>query len=55
MFLDNGRLHYVDRIIDRVRGEYHERIIDQETGEVVREIHEPLNQHRGRGSAKRGA
>jgi len=51
-FKAEGRMHYVERIIDRVAGEYHERIIDKETGKVVREVHEPLANHRGRGSAR---
>ena len=51
-FEAEGRMHYVERIIDRLAGEYHERIIDKATGEVVREVHESLKDHRGRGSAR---
>jgi len=47
------RWSIVTRIIDRRRGSYDELIIDRETGDVVREVHEPLSQHRGRGSARR--
>lgn len=47
-----GREHYIERSIDRAAGMYHERIIDKISGEVVREVHEPLTQHRGRGGAK---
>ena len=53
LFRATGRMHYIERLIDRVQGEYHERIIDKETGEVVREVHEPLKEHRNRGSAKK--
>ncbi len=51
-FEAEGRMHYVQRIIDRLAGEYHERIIDKGTGEVVREVHESLKDHHGRGSAR---
>ena len=51
-FISENRNHFVERVIDRLGNEYHERIIDEETGEVVREIHEPLTSHRGRGSAR---
>lgn len=40
------------RLIDRRRNRYVERIADPETGEVVRDVDEPLSEHRGRGSAK---
>jgi hypothetical protein len=47
-----GRLSLVDRSIDRLRDWYHERIVDAETGEVIREVDEPLSEHRGRGDAR---
>ena len=34
------------RIIDKERDEYHEVIENAETGEVIRDIHEPLSQHK---------
>ncbi len=40
-------------IIDHEKNEYHERIIDPKTGKDVHECHEPLDQHQGRGKAKR--
>lgn len=52
VFRRTGANHFVQRVIDRDRNEYHERVIDVETGEVVREVHEPLSDHTGRGSAR---
>ena len=37
---------YLERIIDREKNEYHETVEDADTGEVIRDIHEPLSQHR---------
>jgi hypothetical protein len=34
------------RIVDRERNEYHEVVKNAETGETIREVHEPLSQHR---------
>jgi hypothetical protein len=34
------------RIVDREKKEYHEVIENAETGEVIREVHEPLSQHK---------
>ena len=45
--------HVVQRHINRDGDSYYERIINKETGEVVREVKEPLSEHRGRGSAKK--
>jgi hypothetical protein len=42
----------VCRVVDRESDRYTERIVDA-TGNVVREIDEPLSQHRGHGAAKR--
>src|SRR6266851_954614 len=47
-----GRWHQVTRIVNRRDDEYHEVSVDGLTGEVVREVHEPLSQHRGHGSAR---
>jgi hypothetical protein len=41
---------YKERIIDRGRNEYHEVIEDVKTGRTVRDVHEPLSQHRHRQS-----
>ena len=43
----------VERRIDYVGDWYDEVITDEVTGVVVREVHEPLSDHQGRGSAKR--
>lgn len=47
-----GRWHGVTRRIDPVNDTYDEVILDDEIGEAVREVHEPLTEHRGRGSAR---
>jgi predicted nucleic acid-binding Zn-ribbon protein len=44
--------HDVQRAIDRDNDCYDEIVKDAD-GKVIREVHEPLSQHRGRGSAKR--
>lgn len=36
----------LERIIDKERDEYHEVVENAETGEIIREVHEPLSQHR---------
>jgi len=36
------------RIIDKEKDEYHETVKDAITGEVIRDIHEPLSQHKSR-------
>jgi hypothetical protein len=46
--------HFIQRTIDRDRNRYQERIVNIATGEVVREVNEPLTEHQGRGSAKKG-
>lgn len=48
-----GRWMHLERVIDRARDWYRERISDPHTGEVIRDVEEPLSQHRGRGSAKK--
>lgn len=50
---NHSRQEYVnvDRRVDRVEDAYYERI-STETGEVLREVSEPLSQHRGRGDAR---
>lgn len=51
-FARESRWHELDRRIDRANDRYDEVITDEETGEVVREVHEPLHEHQGRGSAR---
>jgi hypothetical protein len=48
-----GRMVRIRRVIDRRRDVYYERVLDPERREVLREIDEPLSEHRARGSAKR--
>ena len=47
-----GRWVHVHRIIDRRRNRYYEKVLDVEAREVLREVDEPLTEHRGRGDAK---
>lgn len=37
-----------ERIIDKEKDEYHEVVKEAKTGEVVRDVHEPLRQHKHR-------
>jgi hypothetical protein len=53
IFSSDGRWLRIHRIIDRRRNRYYEKIHDHETREVLREVTEPLTEHRGRGDAKR--
>ena len=48
-----GRWMKKSRTIDRDGDRYTEKVVDPETGEVLRDVDEPLTQHRGRGSAKK--
>lgn len=50
--LDNV-LTDVMRVVNRRENEYHERITRHDTGEVRREVHEPLDRHRGHGDASK--
>lgn len=47
------RWHRVERRIDYVNDLYDEVITDEATANVVREVHESLTSHQGRGSARR--
>ena len=35
-----------ERIVDKEKNEYHETVEDALTGEVIRDIHEPLSEHK---------
>jgi hypothetical protein len=50
---DSGRWMKLDQVIDRANNRYRKRVVDPETGQIVRDVDEPLDEHRGRGSAKR--
>jgi hypothetical protein len=39
-------------VIDGDNDLYGERVVDKQTGEVLRDVHEPLRLHKGRGSAR---
>ncbi len=43
-----------ERVIDREKNWYKERVTDPDTGQVLHECEEPLTEHRGHGSARRG-
>lgn len=42
-----------DRIIDHDADSYIEKVVDSDTGLVLRDVAEPLSEHRGHGSARR--
>jgi hypothetical protein len=48
----DGRWLRIHRIIDRRHNRYYEKVHDHETREILREVNEPLTDHRGRGDAK---
>jgi len=48
-----GRWNKLERVIDRANNRYREKIVDPKTGAVLRSVDEPLDQHQGRGSAKK--
>ena len=49
-----GRWNKLDRYIDHENDRYRERIVDPETGAVIQSVDEPLSEHQGHGSAKKG-
>ena len=49
----DGRLMYVERLMDKDKDKYVEVVTDPATGEVVHKCCEPLSEHQGHGSAKR--
>jgi hypothetical protein len=51
-FRQLGRWHLVNRSVNRREDRYDEVIYDRETGAVVHEVHEPLHEHHGHGSAR---
>lgn len=48
-----GKWMRLNQIIDRRGNRYVKKVEDPNTGEIVRDVDEPLTQHRGFGSAKR--
>jgi hypothetical protein len=51
-FVKEQRLVDKERLIDREAKRYREKVTDPATGNVIHECDEPLDQHRGHGSAK---
>jgi hypothetical protein len=45
LFRKTGRMHEVERTLDRRNDRYYEHIVDVETGEVIRHKDEPLSEH----------
>lgn len=52
-FRHGQRWRQVDRTIDYANDWYDETITDETTGEVIRDCHERLSEHQGRGRARR--
>lgn len=52
LFRSNDSVSEVLRIIDREKNIYIEKITDVKTGRVWKDVNEPLDEHRGHGSAK---
>jgi hypothetical protein len=52
-FRQGQRWRQVNRTLDFINDRYDETITDEATGEVIRECHEQLSEHQGRGSARR--
>jgi hypothetical protein len=51
-FSVKGHLMRKERIFDRKNNRYRELVVNSDTGEVVRDVEQPLSEHRGHGSAK---
>jgi hypothetical protein len=49
---NDGKWMHKQRHIDKDHDKYFEEVVDPETGQVVHRCEEPLNAHRGHGSAK---
>lgn len=49
-----GIMMRLERFFDRINDWYRERISNSKTGEVVHSCEEPLSEHQGHGSAKKG-
>jgi len=53
LFRKTGKWNKLNRRVDRDKDWYDEKIMDPETGKILHEVHEPLSQRRGRGSARK--
>lgn len=49
---DGSGFVFKRQIFDRSQNRYMEFLVDLQTGEILRNVDEPLSEHRGRGSAK---
>lgn len=47
---NTGEWRDVQRLVDH-RNDWYDEVVRRPDGEVVREVHEPLSEHQGRGSA----
>lgn len=48
-----GRFVKFNQLVDHGADRYVKKVVDPVTGEILREVDEPLPEHRGRGSAKK--
>lgn len=54
LFKETGEWNQIEQVVDRRSNRYRKRIVDPRTGKVLRNTDEPLTQHQGYGSAKKG-
>lgn len=52
LFHDKAKWVQKERLIDREKNRYREKVTDPATGEVIHECDEPLDHHKGHGTAK---
>lgn len=50
-----GRFMTLLQVVDRRNNRYRKLVTDPETGEILRDVDEPLTDHRGYGSAKKAS
>jgi hypothetical protein len=50
--ISRGRLVKLNQLVDHEAKRYKKKVIDPVTGEVIRDVDEPLSDHKDRGSAK---
>ncbi|WP_133635565.1 hypothetical protein [Halomonas ventosae] len=51
--VDRNRFVKLTQIVDHEQNRYFKRVVDSRSGEVIRDVDEPLSDHKGRGSAKK--
>ena len=47
-----GKYVHIEQTVDRDNNRYRKLVKDKETGEIIRDVDEPLSDHKGYGSAK---